>query len=95
MAVVDASHFDGMDDETFMAEWTEFGAKVAEDRESLKAYSAEHQKRERLKALNITPADLELLQSVTPDQIVSSEEVGEPGKVPPPPPVNEKSEKDS
>lgn len=66
-----------MDDEEFMKEWTALGDRVQSDRERLKEFSAEHQKRVRLAQLNLSRGDLELLQTVTPDMIESEEKVGE------------------
>lgn len=66
---------ENMSEKELMEEWTKLGARVAEDRERLREFSQEHQKRERLKQLHLTPADLELLQGVTPEAIESEEQV--------------------
>ena len=75
-----ASHIKKLDDDDFMDAWTEFGDKVRSDRERLLAFSREHQHRvrlEQLKNMGLTPADLELLQSLEPEAIESDEAVGE------------------
>lgn len=66
---------ENMSDKELMDEWNKLGEKVQADRERLKEFSQEHQKRERLKQLHLTPADLELLQGVTPEAIESEEQV--------------------
>lgn len=66
---------ENMNDEEFMDAWTALGERVQADRERLKEFSQEHQKRERLKQLNLTPGDLELLQGVSPEGIESEEQV--------------------
>lgn len=66
---------ENMSDAELMEAWTALGERVSSDRERLKEFSREHQKRERLRGLGITAADLELLQSATPDQINSEETV--------------------
>lgn len=71
--------FSGLDDEEFMAEWTALGEKVQADRELLKEYSVEHQRRERLAQLqrmDISPSDVALLQTVKPEGVESEELVG-------------------
>ena len=74
------SHVKTLDEDTFMEVWTEFGDKVAKDREKLLAFSKEHQHRvriEQLKTMGLTPSDLELLQTLEPEGIESQEAVGE------------------
>lgn len=66
---------ENMSDKELMDEWTKLGERVTADRERLLEFSQEHQKRERLKQLNLTAADLELLQGVTPEAIESEEQV--------------------
>jgi hypothetical protein len=64
-----------MTDKQLMKEWTALSKTVTEQRERLRAFSQEHQKRERIKQLNLSPGDLELLQGVTPESIASEESV--------------------
>lgn len=66
---------ENMSNEELMDEWTKLGQKVQADRDRLKEFSAEHQKRTRLEQLNLTPGDLELLQGVSPTGIESEEKV--------------------
>jgi len=68
-----------MSDKELMREWTDFGKKVQKDKDRLREFSKEHQKRERLAQLKLTPGDLELLQGVTLEGIESSEGVGSNG----------------
>lgn len=65
---------ENMSDDELMEAWTALGEKVQSDRDRLREFSAEHQKRERLKQLNLTPGDLELLQGVDPAGIESEED---------------------
>lgn len=64
-----------LNDEELMEEWTSLGERVQRDKELLKEFSREHQSRERLKQLNLTAADLELLQDTSPEYIESQEQV--------------------
>jgi hypothetical protein len=64
-----------MDDKELMKEWTSLGKQVVKDRERLTAFSHEHQKRTRLAQLNLTPGDIDLLQSMDPAAIESAESV--------------------
>ena len=66
---------ENMEDDELMTEWTKLGEKVEADRARLREFSQEHQKRERLRQLNLTPGDLELLQGVTAEGIESEEKV--------------------
>ena len=65
---------ENMSDEELMESWTTLGEKVESDRARLREFSQEHQKRERLKQLNLTPGDLELLQGVSAEGIESEED---------------------
>lgn len=64
-----------LSDASLMKEWTELGERVQKDKERLKEFSREHQSRERLKQLNLSAADLELLQDTSPEYIESQEQV--------------------
>jgi hypothetical protein len=70
-----AKKLENMEDDEFMEAWTSLGERVQKDRERLKEFSQEHQKRERLKMLNLQPGDLALLQGVSPEGIESAEAV--------------------
>jgi hypothetical protein len=66
---------ENMSDDELMEAWTSLGEKVEADKERLREFSQEHQKRVRLEQLNLTPGDLELLQGMNPDGIESDEKV--------------------
>lgn len=73
-------HVAGLDDETLMEEWTEFGESVREVRPKLQAFSREHQRRERKAEMvrrlgPMTEEDLALLQEIGPVGIESEESV--------------------
>jgi hypothetical protein len=68
-----------MGDDELMAAWDATGEEATKLKERLKEFSQEHQKRERLKQLNLSASDLELLQSVTPEGIESLEAVNTDG----------------
>jgi len=68
---------ENMNDDEFMEAWTTLGTKVEADRESLREFSREHQKRTRLAQLNLSPGDLELLQGVSTEGIKSEEKVND------------------
>jgi glucuronate isomerase len=69
---------ENMDDQEFMDSWTALGEQVTKDKERLREYSQEHQRRtrtEQLKNMGLTQSDLELLQSAGPEGVVSEEAV--------------------
>lgn len=66
---------ENMSDDELMEAWTSLGEKVEADKQRLREFSQEYQKRCRLEQLNLTPGDLELLQGVTPEGIESEEQV--------------------
>ncbi len=70
-----AKKLENMEDDEFMEAWTSLGERVQKDKERLREFSQEHQKRERLKQLHLEPGDLELLQGVSPVGIESEEKV--------------------
>jgi hypothetical protein len=70
-------------DEEFMDKWTTLGQRVEEDRQALRAFSQEHQRRNREAELrnrlrDMTPEDLALIQGMGPVGIESQAEVGSP-----------------
>lgn len=69
-------NIENMNDEELMSAWTALGEKVEENKKRLREFSQEHQKRERIKQLNLEPGDLALLQGVSPEGIESQEKVG-------------------
>ena len=74
-------HLRSLDDDAFMQEWQEVSDRAARDRELLVQYNEENQRRSRLaqlkRQMDLTPADLELLQEVVTEGIESAEKVGE------------------
>lgn len=73
-----AKKLENMEDKEFMDAWTSLGKKVQEDKEKLKEFSQEHQRRVRvqqLRDMGLTQADLELLQEAGPEGIESEEDV--------------------
>lgn len=75
------AHIEKLDEDEFLDVWTEYGAAVEESQKRLRLFSQEHQKRTRRAELvrqGFTKADLELLQSVEPEGVESSEAVNTP-----------------
>lgn len=73
-----AKKLENMDDKEFMDSWTALGEQVQKDKERLREYSAEHQRRvrlEQLRNMGLSQSDLELLQDAGPEGIVSEEAV--------------------
>jgi hypothetical protein len=68
-------HLASLDDDALMKEWEEVGERAQRDRELLKMYSKEHQKRTRLAQLNLEPGDAALLQEAAARGIESQEKV--------------------
>ena len=69
---------ENMDDKEFMDTWTALGKQVEKDREKLREYSQEHQRRtrvEQLRNMGLTQSDLDLLQEAGPAGVESEEAV--------------------
>lgn len=75
MAKAKSDNLADMSDKQLMSEWTKLGEQVEKDRARLREFSQEHQRRERLKQLNLEPGDIELLQSMSPEAIETAEAV--------------------
>lgn len=73
-----------LDDDEFMEKWTVLGQRVEEDRAALRAFSQEHQRRNREAELknrlrDMSPEDLALLQGIAAEGIESEATVGTVG----------------
>lgn len=64
-----------MSDQELMDAWTELAVSAEMDAARLREFSQEHQRRERLKQLNLSEGDMALLQGVEASGIVSDEAV--------------------
>lgn len=66
-------------DDELMDQWTALGKEVEEGKAKLREFSQEHQKRTRFAQLNLQPGDLELVQEMAAEGIVSEEKVNTDG----------------
>lgn len=76
----EAKRIADLSDKDLVDEWTLLAKKVIEDKETLHAFSQEHQRRNRLEQLraavgDLSESDMELLQQVKAEGVESNEEV--------------------
>jgi hypothetical protein len=78
-----SANVEDLSDEELMDLWTEFGQSCLVMRERLKEFNVEHQKRVRKdqlrRQMDLTSADLELLQEVAAEGVVTEEAHGQMG----------------